>query len=53
MKARLEFKPADLWVGVYLERKLRLTAGYTWTELHAWITIVPMFPLHISFKLPN
>lgn len=40
----LEFKLQDLWVGGYWDRT-RDTVADDRTEV--WLTIVPMFPLHI------
>lgn len=36
---RLEFKPADCWIGVYA---LPQVSGW-----EAWVCLVPMLPLHI------
>jgi len=44
----IEFEPRDLWVGAYWTRKLRMVAGLrTRNDLHLYLTLVPMFPLHI------
>jgi len=40
---RFEAKPADLWVGAYVEKR----AGTMATCYHAWVCVVPMLPLHI------
>jgi hypothetical protein len=40
MKARLEWKLADCWVGCYWARKDGV--------LHIWICIVPCVPLHLE-----
>ena len=40
LRARLEFQPRDLWVGLY------------WTRMryfHVYICLVPMLPLHLTF----
>lgn len=40
MRIRLEWKLADLWVGVYWARR---NLG----ELHVWICLVPCLPVHV------
>jgi len=63
MKARLEFKPADCWVGVYTEKRRRLlphsptAAGCDLSygehgviERHVWICLLPMLPIHLSWR---
>lgn len=41
MKAALEFKPVDLWVGVRWTRKP--------DGLHLFLCLIPMFPVHLVF----
>lgn len=43
MRVRLEWNPADLWVGLYVTRKPE--DGRT----HVWVCLVPCFPLHLVF----
>lgn len=38
---RLEFKPADLWIGVFPKKNGPM--------LDVWICLVPMFPIHIRW----
>jgi hypothetical protein len=38
---RIEFKPADIWIGVYWERR-------PW--LHLWVCLLPMVPIHLWRK---
>jgi len=50
MKVRLEFKPQDLWIGVFWKR----LPGYDpeeepVAEVHVWICLLPMLPLHIQW----
>lgn len=47
MKVYLEFKPEDLWIGVFWRRRRlweELQGGAT---LDVWICLVPCFPIHI------
>lgn len=39
MKARLEFKLQDCWIGAYWDRE-----NYF---VHLWICLIPMLPLHL------
>jgi hypothetical protein len=39
----LEFKPQDMWVGMYWDVKRDGT--------HAWVCLVPMFPLHFHVNI--
>jgi hypothetical protein len=45
MRVRLEFKPEDLWIGVFWRR------GRDWyvPKLHVWVCLIPCFPLHFTF----
>jgi hypothetical protein len=50
MKVRLEFKPQDLWIGVYWKKTNRKVYidRWTWTwELNIWICVIPTVPIHI------
>jgi hypothetical protein len=51
MQIRLEFKPQDLWVGLYWTRRRYHdtdTGAAGWmTDL--WVCVVPMVPLHIRW----
>jgi hypothetical protein len=42
---RLEFKPADLWIGAYWT-----WVGWRYPVLHVWICLVPMLPLHLVIR---
>lgn len=55
MNARLEWKPADCWVGLYTERRQRKCLWHAdsmqectgrW-ERHVWLCLLPMLPLHL------
>lgn len=53
MRIRFEFKPQDLWIGVYW--RLRTLKDYleNWeTGIDIWICLLPMLPLHISLTKP-
>lgn len=40
---RFEVKPADAWVGLYVDRR----EGTMARSYHAWVCVVPMLPLHL------
>lgn len=42
VRARLEFKLPDLWVGVFW--------NYKYPFLEVWICLVPCFPIHIVWN---
>jgi hypothetical protein len=47
IKAKVEFDPRDLWLGLYWKRKLHLVAGLrTRVDLHVYLTLIPCFPIH-------
>ena len=47
---RIEFKPQDLWIGVYWKKTYCQTDdGKKLFSTDVWICIIPMFPLHLSF----
>ena len=48
---KLEFQPKDLWIGVYWEYQFNSDDPYDEDikkNLHIWICLIPMFPLHIT-----
>lgn len=55
MWMRLEFKPQDLWVGAYWEHRpgRQITPSipdWRWRDLHIWLCLLPMLPLHLVFE---
>jgi hypothetical protein len=52
---RIEWKPEDLWIGVYWERKPETAWGKRYdgewlaTTLHVWVCILPMLPIHLKW----
>lgn len=47
LRLRLEFKPADLWIGAFLKREPLL--GATFWDL--WICVLPMLPIHFAWDV--
>ncbi len=45
--ARLDFNPHDCWLGVYWKRVSCERCQKK--HLNLWLTLVPMFPVHIVF----
>lgn len=47
---RLEWKPADLWVGAFYST----TTGPTgrWAVLDVWVCVVPCLPIHVFVNRP-
>ena len=48
MRVRVEFKPQDLWVGLFWRRETIAAQVFGW-DVDLWICLVPMFPLHVSW----
>lgn len=54
-KVRWEFKPQDMWVGVFWKRETKWDCDdngnqfIDTVETHLWITLIPMCPLHMSW----
>lgn len=46
LQIKLEFKPRDLWIGVYWEREERL---FIWNLYNVWICLIPTLPIHVSW----
>ena len=46
VRIALEFKPADLWVGAYWER--RVPGREAWT--HVWVCALPCLPIHLAWR---
>ena len=52
MIIRLEFKPQDLWIGVYWKSEF-VPSDFSYREGHwvwdIWVCIIPMLPIHIGW----
>jgi hypothetical protein len=42
-RVRLEFKPADLWLGLYV------APDETWRSGSAWLCLLPWLPVHVDW----
>ena len=54
LNINVEFKPQDLWVGIYWRwRGVGMFPWWAWLDV--WVCIVPMFPLHFlaCIRVPN
>lgn len=51
MRVRLEFKPQDLWIGVYwsVSRSYFYPEDVECTYCDLWVCLVPMLPIHFSW----
>jgi hypothetical protein len=47
-RLRLEFKPADLWIGAFIKRRRVLAASF-WD---LWVCLIPMLPIHFAWDVP-
>jgi hypothetical protein len=56
MRIRLEFKPQDCWVGMFLEKTPSIDPE--WALMpgevleyyhHVWVCLLPMLPIHASW----
>jgi hypothetical protein len=45
IRARVEFKRQDCWIGIFWKRYRYLDGGPHGCDI--WICLVPMFPLHV------
>lgn len=50
-RIRLEFKPADLWIGAFLKIEEGETFARTWRTWHLWLCLLPMVPIHVEYEL--
>ena len=48
---RLEFKPRDLWVGVFPKKRVLIMSGPKF-RTDVWICFLPMLPIHIWWLRP-
>jgi hypothetical protein len=52
MTARLEWKPQDLWIGVFWKKDvtpMRSDEFVEWHTLDVWICCVPCLPIHLRW----
>jgi hypothetical protein len=49
----LEFKPADLWRGVYCRRADGYCGMETVWLCDVWVCLLPTLPIHVSFVIPR
>lgn len=51
MTVRIEFKPQDLWVGVYWRVSKGVVDYKEWTyrNYDVWVCLLPTLPIHISW----
>lgn len=49
MKAKVEWKPRDLVVGVYWKRTFYRTLTYRYRAVHVWVCLLPCIPIHLTF----
>lgn len=50
MKAKLEWQPRDLWVGIYWRAVALKTVTWEYRALHVWVCILPCIPIHLTFR---
>ena len=55
MKARIEFKLEDFWIGAFWKQTTvvrydKAPDGYTGNRVDVWICVVPCFPLHLIWE---
>ena len=51
MRVRVEFKPQDMWIGVYWE--VDGSDDDFWRTIDIWVCIIPTLPIHISYQWLN
>jgi hypothetical protein len=54
MRVRLEWKPADLWIGAFIKRRRYHDSdtGEVGTMIDLWVCFVPTVPLHFTWFRP-
>lgn len=45
MTVKIEFKPQDLWIGAFWQRRA--------TIQHLWICIIPCLPIHFQWEVDD
>jgi hypothetical protein len=49
----LEFKPADLWIGAYWATSTFSDMPHRQArQIDVWVCILPMLPIHLTFRKP-
>jgi hypothetical protein len=52
MKARIEFKPQDCWIGAFWKTQVHFeTGGGSYYRVDLWICLIPMIPLHLWWRI--
>lgn len=51
LRVRLEWKPQDLWIGVYWKRSDEQSRAILLYDV--WICILPMLPIHLTWHREN
>lgn len=52
MSVRIEWKPADLWVGAYWRKTEVENRDKERTRYDLWICLLPMVPIHLTALNP-
>jgi len=51
LKIRLEWKPQDLWIGVFWKQVGNRRDPAQWfVHFHVWICILPCLPVHVTIE---
>jgi hypothetical protein len=51
MKIRIEFKPQDLWIGVFWKTGATMAGALLTRDV--WACIIPILPIHVSWVRDN
>lgn len=50
LRVRLEFKLADVWIGVFWKRS-PAWKHYPWDRIDVWLCLLPCVPLHFTWSV--
>ena len=52
MKVKIEFKPQDLWIGIYwtTREEVYFNLNHDIVVIHILVCIIPMLPIHITYR---